>query len=107
MSGGDSIGCGMNLITITEARELEWQEQVTQKKKSKERRPSRGDYSSDEDEERQPPLAIEASREPGSELPWLPHYQQARDPIGRTGPENPIPGISGLNLVPETYSTNV
>jgi hypothetical protein len=90
---------------VIEAREAEWHAEVA-RKKSQERRRSRGDYSSGEEEERQPPLAIEAPQVPAPE-PWLPNNQQARDPVGRTVPENPIPGISSLNLMPETYSTNV
>jgi hypothetical protein len=86
---------------------LAWQEEVARKKKSKERRRSRGDYTSDDEEEGKPPLAIEAPQEPAPE-PWIPNQQQARDPMGRTVPENLIiPGISGPNFVPETYSTNV
>ena len=94
-----------NILTIiAEERERAWQEEAA-RRKSKERRRSRGDYPSPDDEERKPALAIEAPQAPGPES-WLPH-QQARDPMGRIGPENPIPGISGLNPVPETYSTNV
>lgn len=96
---------GKTNVLWVEAREAEWQAEVA-RKKSQERRRSRGDYSSDEDEERQPPLAIEAPEVSAPEL-WPPSNQQAREPVGRTVPENPIPGISSLNLMPETYSTNV
>lgn len=94
-------------MEIAEARELAWQEEVARKKKSKERHRSRGDYSSDDEEERKLPLAIEGPQVPAPE-PWIPNQQQARDPMGRTVPESPMMlGISGPNFMPETYSTNV
>lgn len=99
------------LTSITEARELKWQEDYAERKKHKgERRHEEDDYANDgEEDERRTPLAIE---QPPPPAPFDPRMPLQQNPLGRAmSGAAPIPAInvngrSGEQSMPPTYSDN-